>query len=84
MAVCVCFGARVEYSSLVLVYHISVRALIVSLLHSYLNSVVENQWNSSQHLGRKYKNIWGEKMATGPDFEELFPQEHDHELAQVM
>jgi hypothetical protein len=48
----------------------------------YFDSVVENQWNSSQYLGRKYKNIWGEKPM-GPDFEEL-PQEHDHELAQVI
>jgi hypothetical protein len=56
----------------------------LSSSYIFSNSVVENQWNSSQHLGRRYKNIWGEKTALGPDFEELFPQEHDLELAQVI
>ncbi len=65
-------------SILVLVHHISVRALIGSLLHSYFNSAVEHQWNSTQHLGRKYRNVWGDIE------EELYPQQHDHELAQVI
>jgi hypothetical protein len=64
--------------SLSLSLSLSERALIGSLLNSYFNSAVENQWNSTQHLGRKYRNVWG-------DFEEeLFPQQHDHELAQVI